>query len=257
MKNQRTKSLLPLFMLALGAWLALAPAGWAQPQLAWVRNGNSSYPHSGYSVAVGPDGSVVAQGEAQYYINLGATNFYAYGSSQQYDVLTARYSAAGELAGARLDGGHGQEQARGTALDAAGNLYSCGRFTGTAWFGETNVVSAAGSEDIFVAKYTPAGQLAWVVRAGSPGEDKAFGLALDAAGNVVVVGRFSGTMDFVMTNFSVIAGPAVFVAKYSPAGALVWATRLAGNGTTEAAGVAIGAAGESYEIGRASCRERV
>jgi hypothetical protein len=85
--------------------------------------------------------------------------------------------------------------------DNAGNSYSVGAFTGTASFGSTSLTSL-GSFDAFVCKRSPIGSVLWVVRVGGSSQDNARGVALDTAGNVVVVGDFGGTATFGSTNFA-------------------------------------------------------
>jgi hypothetical protein len=103
--------------------------------------------------------------------------------------------------------------------------YVTGRFSGTAQFGSTTLVSAGGL-DIFLAKYGRSGKLLWVVQAGGPGEDLGFGLDFDRAGNIYVTGGFTDTATFGSTNGVTKTvtgiGGTMFLAKYRPSGALVW-----------------------------------
>jgi hypothetical protein len=69
-------------------------------------------------------------------------------------------------------------------------------------------------------------------------------LAVDIAGNVVVAGAFGGRVDFGPQSFD---GPGLFVAKYSPSGALVWARRYLGAGLR---GLAVDGVGSVYLTGR-------
>ena len=70
----------------------------------------------------------------------------------------------------------------------------------------------------------------WAIGLGSPA-DREWGweTAADADGNVYVTGRFEGTVDFDpdpagQSNLTSQGGGDAFVAKYSPTGALIWAT---------------------------------
>ncbi|MBF9142644.1 T9SS type A sorting domain-containing protein [Hymenobacter properus] len=112
--------------------------------------------------------------------------------------------------------------------DAAGNSYVLGDFTGTVSVGGTSL-SSGQSFDVYLAKYTPAGQLAWVRQLSSPGNEKAGDLALDAAGNVYVSGTFGGNIQLSPTLALAFApvrdGPTnyLFVVRYSPLGQPEWA----------------------------------
>ncbi len=65
-----------------------------------------------------------------------------------------------------------------TALDASGNFYVSGTFQGSLDFdsgpGE-HILSSAGEDDAFVAKYAPDGAFQWARRIGSPGADSSVG----------------------------------------------------------------------------------
>ncbi|MEM9024125.1 MAG: SprB repeat-containing protein, partial [Bacteroidota bacterium] len=68
-------------------------------------------------------------------------------------------------------------------VDAAGNSFVTGAFSGTVNFG-TATITAAGGTDVFLAKYNPSGTLAWVRRAGGNGVDKALAMALTSTGEL-------------------------------------------------------------------------
>jgi hypothetical protein len=68
------------------------------------------------------------------------------------------------------------------AVDAGGNLYLVG-CTGEALNG-TN----AGGYDAFIRKYNPSGSEQWTQEFGTPHDDEALGVALDASGNAYVAG---------------------------------------------------------------------
>ena len=81
------------------------------------------------------------------------------------------------------------------AVDAAGNAYVAGYFSGALVFGATiltTLPSAPGQGydyDWFVAKLDPAGAPVWAVRGGTPGApDQARDLCLDGQGHVFVAG---------------------------------------------------------------------
>lgn len=112
--------------------------------------------------------------------------------------------------------------------DASGNSYVLGQFTGTVSMGSISLVSA-GSNDLFVAKLDPAGTYLWAQRLGGTGTEYVGGIAVDAAGNVLVTGTFANTMALgstTLTASSVSAFASGFVAKYSAGGSWLWAKRF-------------------------------
>ena len=67
--------------------------------------------------------------------------------------------------------GTGFSEVRTTAVDAAGNVYVAGDFSGTLQVGNT-VLTAPGREGIFVAKWSSASRsFVWAQRAGGEGLD--------------------------------------------------------------------------------------
>ncbi len=170
--------------------------------------------------------------------------------------------AAGEFGFALdLGGPGGFVHPSAVAADAAGNSYVTGEFLGTVDFdpgpGTANL-TATGASDLFVAKYTPAGTLAWVRQFAeqpnlSPG---AGGIAVDGSGDVVFSGRFVGTVDFDpgpgTFNLTAVGTGDPFVAKLDSGGNFVWAKQFAATDTSgggDAHAVAVDGAGNVYAGG--------
>jgi hypothetical protein len=96
-------------------------------------------------------------------------------------------------------GSAGGDEGRAVATDAAGNVYVTGYFSGTVDFDPSAAdaaLTAAGGQDVFVAKYTAAGALVWVRQLGGQFSTAATGIAVDSSGNVYTTGSFAGTVDF-------------------------------------------------------------
>jgi hypothetical protein len=132
-------------------------------------------------------------------------------------------------------------------LDAAGNAYVAGSFTGTARFGTTVLTSASpGEQDVFVAKLDAVGNYLWAQSAGGSGYDWANAIAVDAQGNAYVTGYFSSSAaafgGLSVSNASA-AGDA-FVAKLEGStGTWQWAVRAGGPDAESGAAIAVDAAG--------------
>ena len=116
----------------------------------------------------------------------------------------------------------------GVASDSSGNLFVAGRYRGAVNFAGGALSSSAGSDDVFVAKYSAGGSYQWAQGFGSTGSDSAAGVAVDGSGNVVVAGSFQGTVNFGGGPLTATASNSMFVAKYSPTGGYLWAKALAG-----------------------------
>ena len=199
----------------------------------------------GEHVAVDASGNVYISGYFQGTATFGATSKTSVGSN---DIFVAKYSSYGTLQWVQSAGGTTTDEANRIAIDASGNVYITGYFSGTATFGAISKTSA-GSNDIFVAKYNSSGTLLWVQSAGGTGFDEANGIAIDASGNVYITGVFNGTTTFGATSKTSAGGYDIFMAKYSSSGTLQWVQSVGGTSTDIAKGIAIDASGNVYITG--------
>lgn len=140
----------------------------------------------------------------------------------------------------------------------SGDLVVVGTIWGTARFGSIEVQSA-GQTDSFVARRSASGTWLWVKRMGGAGMDSAGAVAVDAAGNILVVGDFTGSISVPGTLGPLALVPEgtedAFVAKLDGNGEWLWATRMGGptgpgGGAPESAkAVAVDPAGNVYAAG--------
>ena len=145
-------------------------------------------------------------------------------------------------------GGTGADQGRAVASDASGNVYVGGVFSGTVDLGGGSVTSV-GSYDMFVAKYSPSGAHLWSKRFGGSSTEMLEGIAVDGSGNVAVIGRFMGSIDFGTGALPSAGAADVFVAKYSSTGGLLWAKRYGGASDDMGNGVAFDGNGNLLATG--------
>jgi hypothetical protein len=87
-------------------------------------------------------------------------------------------------------------------------------------------------------------------RQGGTLDDRARGVAVDASGDVIVVGSFEGTASFGGASATSSGSRDVWIAKYTPAGALVWQGTYGGPGEDEALAVAVDGNGDVIVGGR-------
>jgi hypothetical protein len=127
-----------------------------------------------------------------------------------------------------------------------GGFVVAGSFGGTLRAG-TAVVSSAGKSDGFVARITPAGAIAWLVRLGGMGADAVQGVAV-GGDRVAITGTFTtgaelGGMPLPAFDERSLFGDD-FVAELDLAtGARKWSTTFGGRGDDSATGVAIASSG--------------
>lgn len=134
---------------------------------------------------------------------------------------------------AKSIGGLGLDVGRAVTTDANGNVIVVGSFTGGAHIGNTYITGNGGLEG-FVAKYTSEGGFLWAQAISGPAEDLARGVVTDQDGNIFVVGHFTDTITFSVSETDTAAAKSegkqdVFIVKYSPNGEFLW--HLTGGGT--------------------------
>ncbi|MEK6614496.1 MAG: SBBP repeat-containing protein [Bacteroidota bacterium] len=167
------------------------------------------------------------------------------------DVFIAKYDADGILLWAKQVGGQNDDYTSGISTDITGNCYVSGFFyiqgNGTT-FGSTTI-SQAGDADIFVSKFSAAGNLLWVRNGGGRSNDASFSIATDVSGNSYVAGYFSGTASFGTIKVVSNGYSDVFIVKYDAAGNLVWIKTGGGSYQDEAYAVSTDVSGNCYVTG--------
>jgi hypothetical protein len=193
---------------------------WGSAQAAgekWLKryNGPGNSDDSARAMAVDKSGNVYVAGESP-------------GSSTYRDYATIKYNGSGQqLWAIRYNGpGNGNDYASAVAVDGSGNVYvtgySAGKGTGY---------------DYATIKYNSSGKQIWVRRYNGPGNgnDAAYAIAVDGAGNVYVTGESPGSGTY----------RDIATIKYNSAGKQIWVKRYngPGNGDDAASAVAVDGAG--------------
>jgi len=134
--------------------------------------------------------------------------------------------------------------------DAAGNTVLVASFFGSSSLTVGTTTLSARAGDMFVARLTPAGQWTQVVAAAgfnSSSWPRPAGAAFDAAGNLVIAGRFDGTLTLGPLLFITSVGNYdVFVVRLSPAGQWVQAVRAGGPASEDVTSLALDGNGNAF-----------
>ncbi|MBP9143728.1 MAG: hypothetical protein KBI44_04515 [Thermoanaerobaculia bacterium] len=89
----------------------------------------------------------------------------------------------------------------------------------------------------------------WPASGGGPLNDSAFATVTDQSGNIYVAGEFRGVANFGGTDYSAEGLSDLFVAKYSPDGALIYVRTAGGPSVDRATALAVDAAQNVYLTG--------
>jgi len=148
---------------------------------------------------------------------------------------------------ATQDGGTDYEEGRALAVLPDASLVVTGRFAGSSLFGEWPTftsLNASGDDDLFLARYSPAGAMQWAIPVGGPSRgDWGNAVATFADGSILLGGYFHGLASF---NGAPLAGGVTaygeddaFLARYSANGVLQWVRKAGGIFHDEVEGVAV------------------
>ncbi len=135
------------------------------------------------------------------------------------------------------------DEVDGISVDADGNTVITGIFRGSLTLGG-ETFAARGPGDIFLASIAPGGGVRWVRRFGGSGNDNAFDVTTDGAGNIILSGWFAGEVDFGGQTVRSAGSQDQFLAKFSPAGELIWVRRYGGTDGDGGNEVAVSRSGE-------------
>jgi hypothetical protein len=164
------------------------------------------------------------------------------------DMLVLALDSAGAIRWSRTMGAAGDEIGMGVAVDASGGAVIAGYFTGAVDFG-TGPVTSAGSADGVVIRLDALGSTQWVRRYGNYGIDIAEDVAMDALGNVYMIGTFKFQINLGDGPRLASGSSEGLVASYGPDGELRWSRRVGGAGLDYGRGIALDPGGHVVATG--------
>jgi hypothetical protein len=181
--------------------------------------------------------------------NIGGPSFPAFaGTPARYDAYVAGLAANGDHRWSHAITSTAEAFAGpGLALDADDSLLVPGSFLGSVDV-DTTARASKGSWDAFFARYTePQGDVIAPLTFGGAGDDRASQAVVTNAGDIVVLGRFSGQVTFPTappTMLTSAGGTDVFVARVTAAGAMSSVVAFGGTGDEDVARARLDAHGD-------------
>ena len=176
--------------------------------LVWAKNMGGSGPDAytvvttSNDIALDTNGNVYVTGKFCGMVDFdpgpGVTALTSKGSC---DLYVVELDSNGNLIKARNMGGkYSEAEGYGIAVDATGNIYTTGHFTGTVDFdpgtSKANLTNA-GQWDIFVSKLDLNGNYVLAKAMGGANADaQGLSVAVDSTGNIYTVGSLTGLVDF-------------------------------------------------------------
>lgn len=210
------------------AWTATESGG-------WIASFDGPGTDMANALVVHPSGDVSVVGSFEGVASLAGTTRTARGDDGHPDAFIARLDAAGATKWVAQAGGDELDAALYAAADGE-DLLVAGWFTGAARFGQGAAEVTVTADDelgqSFIARYGAGGALSSVRR--TPGFVRALAVAPDGSHDILVLGVFSGTVEFSATGGPValtsVGGRDYFVARISAAGPARWVARVGSSG---------------------------
>ncbi|MBP6624283.1 MAG: SBBP repeat-containing protein [Chitinophagaceae bacterium] len=216
----------------------------AQPSFEWAKNFGGSLQIQVHDMELNSAGYLYSVGQlsgnADFDPGPSTNSLYALGYA---DVFILKLDANANYQWAkRIGGNSAQMECYSMDMDSVGNIYLTGAYNGTVDFnpdlGIYNLTSS-GYKDIFVCKLDSNGVFIWARSIGeSINDQEANSVSCDHHGNVLVTGKFKGTVDFDpgtgVSNLTAVSNLStdIYILKLDKNGIYKWA-RSFGNASAD------------------------
>lgn len=160
------------------------------------------------------------------------TSTYYLEHTSSTDIFISKLNSTGNFVWAKKIGSNSEDEAKTIKIDASGNLYIVGLFSGLVDFNPgplINNLASTGNKDIFILKLDANGNFIWVKRLGGAIDENINSISLDGAANIYAIGSFKGTVDFDPGNqsFNLTGGNrSIFILKLQTTGIFEWAKAI-------------------------------
>lgn len=224
--------------------LKLNPSG----TFLWAKAIGIQHPTYGRSITLDAKGNIycvgIFKGTEDFDLGPGISNLTSTVTDgyTHTDMFVLKMDPAGNFVWARNWYGVVSEEDHSIAVDASGNVYTTGSFSGKVDFDpgkEKSYLTSKGTTDIFISKLDASGNFSWAKSIGGKLEDEGNSIAVDVAGKIYITGFFSETVDFdpgkgekkftAPGSYGKDEKKDIFIAKYDGEGSLIWAIQMGGD----------------------------
>jgi hypothetical protein len=213
----------------------------------WAKAFGDLAAQSAHAVAFDATGNVLVTGDTSGAIDFGQGALPLAGTNNAW---AAKLSGAGAVTWGKLYGAS-KASGEGIGADATGNVYLAGDHEGKIDFGGGELDNTFGP-NVYVAKLDPLGKEIWSHTYGDSMSQHTKGLSVDGKGHAVIVGSFSGAIDFGKGKLASGGGVDGFVAKLDTQGCGTWQKGFGDASFQSASGVSADATGNVLITGSIS-----
>lgn len=208
----------------------------------WAKTMGGDYDDQGRFIQVDAQNNIIISGKFRGVCDFDpGPSVFNLGSTVFSNVFVVKLNSAGNFIWAKEFGVPGTEiEVRELRVDGNSDIFFTGDFKNTVDFdpnaGTSNLTSN-GYLDAYVCKLTAQGNLAWAHSFGGTGFEEAKSLRIDNSNNVILIGRFSNTIDcdpgpgvFNLMGASTNSSQHPYIIKLNSQGSFVWAKQYVGLG---------------------------
>jgi outer membrane protein assembly factor BamB len=187
----------------------------------WARRFGGTDLQSGGVVATDPSGHAFITGIFLNSMDFDDQRLFNPGDM---NIFLARLDAEGRTLWSRSFGDLSEQGISLVAVAPNGDVLLAGAFHGTVDFGR-GALGSEGLGDVFLARFTPDGQLLWSKRFGDARPQRPTGLAVSRVGHIALIGDSEGSLDFGGGALGSPDSPGSFVALFDAQGQHLWSRR--------------------------------
>ncbi|MBC7923614.1 MAG: SBBP repeat-containing protein [Ferruginibacter sp.] len=223
----------------------------------WARKAggtNSAHEVRGAAVGVDPyDGYAYVVGSFAGTANFGGGNSLVT-SPYISNVFVAKYGPSGTLLWTRQAGQDAViDEGSDVDVDVAGSVYLTGTFKGKIKFGDEEIATPAGENnlfpDVFIAKYNGAGTAQWAKRVGETFSFSPPRICVGPVGGIFLTGNFLDVATFDNNQPASVGGSDGFIAKYYSTGEVNWVKQVSGSSDQYLTGIGVDYSDNAYVAG--------
>jgi len=181
--------------------------------------GDSLYMFTG-DLTTGPSGEVIVTGSFEGTIDFGGGSLVS-GPGGGNSIFLAKFDSAGAHVWSYTYPSTSYNSGRGLTTYSNGDVALTGLFSGNMDFGG-GWLNGAGENDVFLCRFTPDGNHLFSERFGDGYSQAGHRVAVDDGGNVLMTGRFVGSIDLGGGIVYNIGGDDVFLGKFDSGGDYLW-----------------------------------
>ncbi len=198
----------------------------ATGQALWLRQGTSKADDASTGLTIDKAGNSYWIGS--YWLEAQFDSLTLIPSTGSKAIFLTKYTNEGAIEWGKTISGSALKVANAITHDDDGNIYLVGRFSDSLFI-DNITLAANGNSDLFLCKINSNGAVVWTRQAGTTGDIEAKSMAINSQEQLVVGGRFRGTVSFAADFLEASSlDDDVFIATFDSDGNALWGRNAGG-----------------------------